>query len=58
MRALERYARAHAIDLVLDRHQLGEDLLVVSAGADITAAFLRDYNVTSMPKPKPRPGAR
>jgi Skp family chaperone for outer membrane proteins len=54
MRALERYAQAHSIDLVLDRRQAGEMLLVVAATADITTAFIKSYNATA----KPQPGAR
>ena len=54
MRALERYARAHSIDLVLNRHELPELFLVVAAGADITSAFIKDYNAAQ----RPRPGAR
>jgi Skp family chaperone for outer membrane proteins len=50
-RALERYARAHSIDLVLDRHIIPEAFVVVAASADITAAFVKDYNATSKVKP-------
>jgi hypothetical protein len=56
MQSFRVLVTAHGIDLVLDRHQLGDELLVVSAGADITAAFIKDYNASTTPKP--RPGAR
>jgi hypothetical protein len=52
MQALERYAQVHAIDLVLDRHQLGDQLLVVAASADITTAFIKAYNAKPAPRPK------
>jgi Skp family chaperone for outer membrane proteins len=47
--ALERYARSHGIDLVLDRHKLGDLVLVVADSADITTAFIKDYNARSKP---------
>ena len=61
-RALERYARAHGIDLVLglvlDRGKLGEMLLVVSASADLTAAFIKDDNAASKPRAMTAAAAR
>jgi hypothetical protein len=43
-RALERFARARGIGLVLERAELEYNLVVVAAGVDITDAFIKDYN--------------
>lgn len=44
MRALDKYAQAHGIAIVLDRAKLADAVLVVAPGADITDAFIKDYN--------------
>jgi hypothetical protein len=44
MRAIEKYAAAHGIGILLDRGKLDDALLVVAAGVDITNAFIKDYN--------------
>jgi Skp family chaperone for outer membrane proteins len=54
MRALESYARTHGIDLLLDRHELARTLLVVAASADITTAFIKNYNAASKAGPTAR----
>jgi len=43
---LERYATATGIDILLDRGALGENLVFVGRGADITAAFVKRYNAS------------
>jgi len=41
---LADYAKAHKIDLVLDRVEMGSAVLVAAPGVDITDAFIKDYN--------------
>ena len=44
MRALDAYAKAHGITLLLDRAKLGDAVVVIADGADITDAFIKEYN--------------
>jgi hypothetical protein len=53
MAALERFARAHSIGLVLDRGHLGHDVPVVASGTDITDAFIKHYNAADTKPVKP-----
>jgi hypothetical protein len=53
MAGLERFARAHSIGLLLDRGHLGQDVLVVASGTDITDAFIKDYNAADARPVKP-----
>ena len=41
---LQRYAVATGIDILLDRSEMGEAVLFVSASANITDAFIKSYN--------------
>jgi len=50
MHALDTYAQGHDIAIVLDRDKLGEAVLVVIADADITDAFIKDYNAKTKRK--------
>lgn len=45
-RALERYARTHGIELVLDRSQIASAVLVIGPTVDITDAFIRNFNAS------------
>ncbi len=47
LRALDAYARAHGIGIVLDRGKIGDAILVAAPGADITDAFIKDYNAAA-----------
>jgi Skp family chaperone for outer membrane proteins len=49
MRALDAYTQSHGIAIVLDRDKLEDAVLVVAAGADITDAFIKDYNAKAKP---------
>jgi Skp family chaperone for outer membrane proteins len=51
-RGLEQFAKRHGIDLVLDRSQLGEAVLIAAPGVDITDAFIKDYNTNASPTRK------
>ena len=42
--ALTAFAKARGIDVLIDASKFQEGLLLVNEGADITAAFVRDYN--------------
>jgi hypothetical protein len=53
MAALERFATAHSIGLVLDRGHLGHNVSVVASGTDITDAFIKDYNAADAKPVKP-----
>lgn len=47
--AVQSYAKAQRIDLLLPRE---ETMIYVSPTADITAAFIKDFNAKPAPKPK------
>jgi Skp family chaperone for outer membrane proteins len=42
--ALTVYAKARGIDILIDVSKFPDGLLVVNEGADMTAAFIRDFN--------------
>ena len=42
--ALTAFAKARGIDVLLDVSKFQEGLLLVNPGADLTAAFIRDFN--------------
>jgi Skp family chaperone for outer membrane proteins len=48
--ALEAYVQSHGIAVLLDRSELGRAVLVAAPGADITDAFIKDYNARGKPK--------
>lgn len=50
MRALDAYTQSHGIAILLDRGKLDDAVLVVAVGADITDAFIKDYNAKVKPK--------
>jgi hypothetical protein len=50
MRALDAYTQSHGIAILLDRDKLEDAVLVVAAGADITDAFIKDYDAKARPK--------
>jgi Skp family chaperone for outer membrane proteins len=50
MRALEAYTQSHGIAILLDRGKLDDAVLVVAAGADITGAFIKDYDAKARPR--------
>ncbi len=53
LRALDRYARARGIGLVLDRAQIGDAVLIALPGVDITDAFVKDYNAAAAKRAPP-----
>ena len=42
--ALTAFAKARGIDVLIDASKFTDGLLLVNEGADITAAFIRDFN--------------
>lgn len=55
LRALDRYARARGIGLVLDRSKLDSAVLIAAPGVDLTDAFITAYNASTASTPAPRP---
>jgi len=51
--ALDAYAKAHNIDVVIDASKLADmgALLTLSNGVDISAAFIKEYNARSATSP-------
>jgi Skp family chaperone for outer membrane proteins len=42
--ALEAFAKQHGIDVLLDLSKFPDGILLVNKNADLTAAFIRDFN--------------
>lgn len=42
--ALKAFARARGIDVIIDQSKFPEGVLLVNENADLTAAFIRDFN--------------
>ena len=42
--ALETYSKARGVDLLIDLAKFPDGVLLVNQNADMTAAFIRDYN--------------